>query len=202
VPDLGQKQETIIKAGATMISYLWVGEAIVAVAPVKAWITGRLPFADTTEEGLKRSVYSLYHVLQDLGIDLSIFRHRFFDTRQLCFLLKVAHRDAAFVPGFSPFPHGCVVDAAAQHQHTLKFPLLRGSGLKFVLECLAYRLLFHGSLFCLIGAKAAIIGSFVAHASHPAFIPIAKARAPQPEFSLTLSLEDSSLREEQGAPIR
>ncbi len=154
-----------------MISYLWVSEAIVAVAPVIAWITGRLPFADTTEEGLKRSVYSLYHVLQDLGIHLSIFRHRFFDVWQFSFLLIVRDTYAAFLPGFPSLTNRGVEDMTAQHQHALKFPLLRGSGLKFVLECLAYRLLFHGSLFCLIGAKAAIIGAFVAHASHPAFIP-------------------------------
>ena len=59
------------------------------------------------------------------------------------------------MPGDDALFQGRVVEPAAQAKHTRQFPLLRGSGNEFVLEGLAYRLLFHRSLFCLIGAKAA-----------------------------------------------
>jgi hypothetical protein len=48
---------------------------------------------------------------------------------------------------------------------------VRRGGLEFVFVGFAIGLRLHGSLFRLIGAKAAIIGTFVAHASHPAFNP-------------------------------
>ena len=46
-----------------------------------------------------------------------------------------------------------VVEPAAQTKDTPQLPLLCGSGLEFVLVGLAEALVFHTSLFCLIGAK-------------------------------------------------
>jgi hypothetical protein len=49
-----------------------------------------------------------------------------------------------------------IVEPAAQAKHTPQFLLLLRSRFEFVLECLVEALLFHKSLFCLIGAKLAM----------------------------------------------
>jgi hypothetical protein len=72
----------------------------------------------------------------------------------------------------------------AEHQRSLKQPFLIWSRLESVLEGRAGVLLFHACLFCLIGAQPTVMGTIVALAGHPAFIPIAKARGPQPVFLL------------------
>jgi hypothetical protein len=76
---------------------------------------------------------------------------------------------------------------AAEHEGTLKHPLLLGSGLEFVLVGFADALLFHTRLFCLTGTKSATVRTFVALTCHPAFIPIAEARGPQPVSVLELA---------------
>jgi hypothetical protein len=124
-----------------------------------------------------RSVYAQDHILQDLAVDLGIFRHGFFDTGQLGRLLVVGDRDTALPPGFLPLTKGSVVDLATEHQHTLKHPLLFRRGLEFVLVGLADPLLFHTPLFCLAGERPAMVGAIVALSGHPAFIPMPEGRA-------------------------
>jgi hypothetical protein len=95
-------------------------------------------------------------------MDFAVLWHLGFDARKLGFLLEVANGNTAPLPGFTAFAHGGVVDVVAERQGTLKHPLLFRSGLQFVLVGLAYRLLFHTPLFCLIGAQTANMGALVA----------------------------------------
>ena len=74
-----------------------------------------------------------YHILQYLCIDLCIFRHSFFDTRQFSFLLVVADRDATHPPCLTPLTDGGIVDMATEHQGAIKQPLLSGVGLSLYL---------------------------------------------------------------------
>jgi hypothetical protein len=48
-----------------------------------------LACVDAAEERLKCAIYAQHHVLQDLGVDLAIFGHRFFYAGQLGFLVVV-----------------------------------------------------------------------------------------------------------------
>jgi hypothetical protein len=169
-----------------MLAHLRIGNAIVAIASVKARIARRLTALDATEERLKCAIYPLYHILQDLRIDLAIFRHGFLDAGQFGLLLIVSDTDAALTPSFPTLLHGGVVDVTAEHKRSLKQPLLIWGRLESVLEGLADALLFHTCLFCLIGAQPTIMSTIVALAGHPAFIPIAKAGGPQPLFLLEL----------------
>ena len=126
-----------------MFAHLRIGEAVVAVAAVKARIARRLALPDTAEERLKGAVYAQHHILQDLAVDLGIFGHGLLDAGQFGLLLIVADRDAAHPPGFPALAHGGIVDVTAEHQGTLKRPLLFGCGLEFVLVGFADALLFH-----------------------------------------------------------
>ena len=151
---------------------LRIGNTIVTIASVKARIARRLTALDATEERLKGAIYPLYHILQDLRIDLGIFWHGFLDAGQFGLLLIVRDTDAALTPSFPTLFHGGVVDVTAEHHSTIKHPLLFRSGLEFVLVCLAYALPFHTLLFCLIGANPATVRTFAVLASPPAFITI------------------------------
>ena len=119
-----------------------------AVAPMNAGIAGCLPALDAAEERLESAVYPLYHVLQDLGIDLAVLRHRFFDVGKLSLLPVVAHRDAALPPGLPTLADGGGVDGTAEHEGTIKDPLWFGSRLELVLVGLANALRFQVALFC------------------------------------------------------
>jgi hypothetical protein len=114
-----------------------------------------------------------YHILQDLRIDLAIFRHGFLDGGQVGLLLLVRDTDAALTPSFPTLLHGGVVHVTAKHQRPLKLPLLIWSRLEPVREGLAGALLSHTCLFCLIGAQPTVIDTIVALTGHSAFIPIA-----------------------------
>jgi hypothetical protein len=157
-----------------MLAHLRIGNTIGAIASVKARIARRLTALDATEERLTLTctIYPLYHILQDLRIDLAIFRHGFLDARQFGLLLLVRDTDAALLPSFPTLLQGGVVDMTAEHQRSLKQPFLIWSRLESVLEGRAGVLLFHACLFCLIGAQPTVMGTIVALAGHPAFIPI------------------------------
>src|SRR5262245_41418943 len=71
---------------------------------------------------------------------------------------------------------GAVVERATARQNRLQRLLLLRRGFQLELEGLACALVFHTTLFCLIGENPATSGTFVALAGHPAFIPIAQAR--------------------------
>src|SRR5262245_16480629 len=117
-----------------MLTHLRVGEGVVAVASVEAGVSRRLARLHPAEVGLESTVYPLHHLLHDLAVDFAIFWHLRFDAGKFGFLLVVADRDAALLPGLSPFTNGGVVDMAAEHEGTVKHPLLLGSGLELVLE--------------------------------------------------------------------
>jgi hypothetical protein len=74
----------------------------------------------------------------------------------------VRDRDTTHTPGFPPLTNGGAVDLKAEHQHALKFPLMLRRGFAFVLIgfATAAALLFYTPLFCLTGAKSAIIKTF------------------------------------------
>ncbi len=140
-----------------MLAHLRIGEAVVTVASVEARIARCLPFAQTAEERLEGALYPQHHILQDLRVDLGVFGQRFFDARQFGLLLVVRDADTAHAPRFAPFPYSSVVDVTAEHERTIKRPLLFRRGFEFVLVGLADALLFHRSLFCLIGEKPATV---------------------------------------------
>src|SRR5262249_27251534 len=127
-PDLGEEQEAIIQPGATVVSDLWVGEAVVAVASLEAGIARRLPFPDARKRRLKCSVYAEYDILQDLGVDFGVFGHSLLDAGQLGLLLIGGDRDATHPPRLAQLANGGVVDVTAEHQRALKFPLVSGCG--------------------------------------------------------------------------
>ena len=59
-----------------MLAHLRIGETGVAVTSLETWVARRLPFAETAEEGLEGPIYTRRHVLQHLGVDLSILSSR------------------------------------------------------------------------------------------------------------------------------
>jgi hypothetical protein len=80
-PDLRQDQEAIVEPGATVVSNLRIGEAVVASTPMEARIAWCLSSIQPAEERLKRTLYAQHHILQDLGVDLGILRQRLLDAR-------------------------------------------------------------------------------------------------------------------------
>jgi hypothetical protein len=72
-----------------------------------------------------------------MRVNVCILRHLGADVLQLGFLPVAREGDAAPLVGrLSLFKRG-VVELPTQHQDTIKFPLLFGSGPEFVLEGLA-----------------------------------------------------------------
>src|SRR5262249_10712277 len=91
-----------------------------------------------------------------MAMDGRILRERRPDVLQLGFLLIPRDGDAsAAIRSYPLFESGGGQDAT-QATHALKFPLLSGTGIEFVLEGLAHCPLFHSLLFCLIAVKSAI----------------------------------------------
>jgi hypothetical protein len=97
-------------------------------------------------------IYAQHDILQHMGIDLSILRHRFLNFRQFHLLLVVGDGHAAHPLRFPTLPYCSAVNATTEHQHTIKFPLLSRRRFEFILVGFANTLLFHMRLFCLIGA--------------------------------------------------
>ena len=89
------------------------------------------------EERLEGALYPQHHILQDLRVDLGVFGQRFLDAGQFGLLLVVPDADTAHAPRFAPFPDSSVVDMTAEHQRTIKHPLLFRRGLEFVFVGLA-----------------------------------------------------------------
>ncbi len=117
-----------------MFAYLWIGEAVVAIAAMETRIARCLPFAKPTEECLEGPVHAQHHVLQHLGINIAIFRHRLLDAGQFCLLLIVGDGDATLPPCLTPLPNSSVVDMAAELQNVFKFLVLMGVGLSLYLK--------------------------------------------------------------------
>jgi hypothetical protein len=113
---------------------LGIGEAVVAVATVEAGVSRCLARLHPAEKGVEGALYPLYYVLQDLAVDFAVLRQLGFDAGMFCFLLVVTDGDAAHPPCFPAFLDSSIVDMAAEHNDTIKHPLLFGSGLEFVRE--------------------------------------------------------------------
>ena len=86
---------------------------------------------------MEGTIYALRNILQHLAVDLAVIGYRRLDVGKFGFLLIVADRDTALLPGFPALVHSGIVDMTTQHEGTLKRPLLLGRGLEFVLEGLA-----------------------------------------------------------------
>ena len=52
--NLRQAEDTAVQRRAAMLAHLWIGETVVAVAPMKAWIPRRLSLTNAAEERLQR----------------------------------------------------------------------------------------------------------------------------------------------------
>ena len=181
--NLGENQEAVVQSSAPMFSHLWIGKAGVAVAAMETRVARILPFAVTAKVRLKRAVDAQHHILQDLSIDVAVFRHRVPDVRQFRFLLIVGDTDATHPPGFPPLTYSGVIDMAAERKSMLKQRLLFSGGLEFVLEGFGYRLLLHASLFCLTGEELASMRTIEALPGARLSPPIAEACGSQPVFA-------------------
>src|SRR5262249_41527217 len=120
---------------------LRIGEGVVAIAPLKARISGVLTRLQATEEALKGTLNAPDDILQDLCIDLGIFRVGVLELREFRLLLIVAGADAlpALPPGFALFQRDTMVGAPAP-QDRFQRPRLLWRWQQSVLVGLAYRL--------------------------------------------------------------
>jgi hypothetical protein len=91
-----------------------------AMEAMEAWIAGYLPFLDALETRLKRAVHPQDHLLQDLRVDLTVFRHSFFYARQLGILPIVGNSATTHPPCFLTLASRSVVDVAAEHERTIE----------------------------------------------------------------------------------
>src|SRR5258706_13843327 len=104
-------------------------------------------------------------------MDVAVLGPHLLDGRQLGALHRLGHAHAALPPGVTALLEGGVVEFTAATQDERHCPLLLGSRLEFVLEGLAYRLLVHRYLFCLIGMDAARRGAIHPRLKIGAFWP-------------------------------
>jgi hypothetical protein len=96
---------------------LWIGAAGGADLALQAWVARSLACFDAAEEGGKRFVRVVQHVLQGLRAEVTILRPHRLDGRQVCRLHGNAHRDATLLPGGCAFLQTRVGELAAALQH-------------------------------------------------------------------------------------
>jgi hypothetical protein len=153
--DLGEDKEAVVEAGA--ILELRVGEAVIAIATMEAWIARLIASTDALEKRLEGAINPQYDILQHLGVDLRILRHCLLNTWQFGLLLVIRDGDATRAPGCSTLANGGVVHMAAEHQRALKHKFLIRCWLEVVFVGFADALLlFHTPLFCPIGTHVTI----------------------------------------------
>jgi hypothetical protein len=128
------------------IAVLGIGERVVAVPSLEAGIARLLAGLEAAEERRKSSIQAFEHILQDLGMDLSVLRADGLHLAQFPRLLLVAHRDPTPLPGRLALLQGGVVEATAAPQDSLQHLRLRGCRQQLVLEGLAPRDLGHHRL--------------------------------------------------------
>jgi hypothetical protein len=95
---------------------LGIGEAGIAVAALKAGITGGFPGFAAPEKGLIRPFYPQEHILQHLGMHFRVFGQFLLDGGEGGLLLVVGDGNAAHAPGFFPFRNCRVVEFSAPGQ--------------------------------------------------------------------------------------
>ena len=153
-PDLGEDQKAIVQRRP--VAELLVGERVVAVAPLIAWEARLLSRLHPAKERLIGLVEPRQHILQDMA---SGSPHTL-ETRRGCPSTRlpadnVRAETLAPLLGGDALLQRRVVEAAAQAKHAPSSRSCSRRGFEFVLVRLAHGLLFHRSLFCLIGAKPA-----------------------------------------------
>jgi hypothetical protein len=62
-PDLGQTQHLAVQCCTAVLAHLRIGEAVVTVLALKARVAGLLTRLHATEEGGKRLVQAVQHIL-------------------------------------------------------------------------------------------------------------------------------------------
>ena len=134
--DLDEDQKPILERGP--VAELLVGETIVAVGSLKAWIPGLLALLDAAKEGLKGTVQAGEHILQDLGVDIVVLRSHVLDGRQLSGLMGALDTLMALLPRVAAFLQRGIIEFPAATQHERHRLLLLGCRQELVFEGLAY----------------------------------------------------------------
>src|SRR5262249_53536309 len=107
------------------------------------------------EEGVERPIPPREHVLQHLGVHVTILGPHIFERWLLGALPGGGDTHTAFLPGIWALLESGVVEFTAATQDNRRCPLLLRRRLEFVLECLAYALLVRTALFRLIATQTA-----------------------------------------------
>jgi hypothetical protein len=179
--NLGEDHKAVIQLCA--VPDLRRGEAGVAVPALEARVARCLTRLHAAEVGLESTRYPLRHVLQDLAVNLAVFRQGLFDTGQLGLLLGVGNRDTAHPPGFLTLAKSGIVDVAAEHEGTIKQPGPFGGGLEFVLVGLVNAVLYHLWLFYMTDKRPANRRKSRGPTGPPGFHPHASRQGASPVFA-------------------
>jgi hypothetical protein len=94
---LRQTEDATVQHCAAVLAHLQLGDASIAILALETRITGVLARLHATKERLEGSVQLMQHVLQDLGVEVAIFRPYLLDARQL----RRLHGKAYEMPHFS-----------------------------------------------------------------------------------------------------
>ena len=121
-PNLGKAEDLALQRGAAMLTQLGIGKAVVAVLALKARVAGLFPRLDAAKEGLKGFIQPVQGILQDLGVDIVVFRPHLFDGGKLLGLLREVHRDVAVLPGSLALFQSSIVEFPAAPQDLLQRP--------------------------------------------------------------------------------
>src|SRR5262249_17028719 len=125
VPALGQDQIPVIQARA--VALLLVGEGVVTVPALETGKASFLPGGEAPEEGLIRLVQASQHILQDVAVDVRVFREGSAHLLQLGFLLEARRADALPAPPpRNALFERAVVERAAAPQDRFKLTLVGG----------------------------------------------------------------------------
>ena len=101
------------------------------------------------------------------------YRHLWPQLKWPLQVVRFCDGQAALLPRLLALLQSGVVEFPTAAQDKLHRLLLLRSRLEFIFECLAYCLLFHSYLFCLIGRKPARgIGTFIPRSSRGVFCPL------------------------------
>src|SRR5262249_2662133 len=137
-----EDQQAVVESCAVAI--LLGGEALVAVAALKARKAGCLPRLQASEERLMGLVQSRQHGLQDLTVDGGILRERRVQVRRLGLRLSGGERHpTAMVRAVRRCCEGRVVEPTTAPHDVLKLTLPLGRWLEFVVVGFAQARLPH-----------------------------------------------------------
>src|SRR2546423_12002278 len=117
------------------VAALGIGKGIIAVATLKPGIAGLFSIGNAAKEAIKAPLEAQEHILDDLGVNILVFRTQYrFNLDQIALLLVVGDGLASHTIGFFAFRKGCIVKFPAPWQcpeeHLLL--LLRGGEPKLI----------------------------------------------------------------------